>query len=199
MPFPRQSDAPVSKDLLAAIDKEQRISADSHMWEPPDLWEKRLPQALRERAPHVPGRDNSDGRLRAGGWDPYERLKDQAYDGISAEVLYASRGTAAWVTGDEEMDEACCHAYNDWMIEFCSAAPERFWGLAQISLWNIDTAVKEIERCRNAGLRGASIGLTPADELPYGSEHYERFWASCQDLAMPVNMHINSGPGRRNF
>jgi predicted TIM-barrel fold metal-dependent hydrolase len=170
------------------------------MTEPPDLWEKRLPAALRDRAPRFPQRDNaSSGRVRAGGWDPYERLKDQAYDSISAEVLYPTRGNAAWVTGDVELEEACCRVYNDWMIEFCSAAPQRLWGLAMISLWNIEHAVQELERCRKAGLRGATIGLVPAEELLYGSEHYERFWAACQDLAMPVNMHINSGPGRLHF
>ena len=95
--------------------------------------------------------------------------------------------------------EGCCRAYNDWMIEFCSVAPQRFWGLALISLWNIEHAVKELERCRKARLRGAAIGLVPAEELLYGSDHYERFWAACQDLAMSVNMHINSGPGRLKF
>ena len=100
--------------------------------------------------------------MRAGGWDPYERLKDQAYDSISAEVLYPTRGNAAWVMGDVELEEACCRVYNDWMIEFCSAAPQRLWGLAMISLWNIEHAVQELERCRKAGLRGATIGLVPA-------------------------------------
>jgi predicted TIM-barrel fold metal-dependent hydrolase len=199
MPFPRLSDVNVSQDTLVTIGREQRISADSHMTEPPDLWEKRLPPALRDRAPRIPNRDTSSGHERAGGWDPYERLKDLAYDGISAEVLYPSRGYAAYTVGETELEEACCHAYNDWMIEFCSVAPQRFWGLALISLWNIEHAVNELERCRKAGLRGAAIGLMPAEELPYGSEHYERFWAACQDLAMSVNMHINSGPGRRTF
>jgi predicted TIM-barrel fold metal-dependent hydrolase len=199
MPFPRLSDTSAHPETLEAIGREQRISADSHMTEPPDLWEKRLPQALRERAPSIPSRAGREGNFRAGGWDPYERLRDQAYDNISAEVLYATRGTAAWITGDVELEEACCRAYNDWMIEFCSVAPDRFWGLAMISLWNIDRAVEELTRCRNAGLRGASIGLTPADDMPYSDEHYERFWAACNDLSMTVNLHINSGPGRRNF
>ncbi|HEY7491552.1 MAG TPA: hypothetical protein VIH59_10650, partial [Candidatus Tectomicrobia bacterium] len=83
MPFPRLSDVPVTQATLDAIDREQRISADSHMTEPPDLWEKRLPPALRERAPRFPQRNNAGGNVRAGGWDPYERLKDQAYDSIS--------------------------------------------------------------------------------------------------------------------
>jgi predicted TIM-barrel fold metal-dependent hydrolase len=200
MPFPRLSDVTVPPEILATIGREQRISADSHMTEPPDLWEKRLPAALRDRAPRFATRDDpASGRVRAGGWDPYERLKDQAHDGISAEVLYPTRGALAWVVGDVGLEEACCRTYNDWMIEFCSVAPQRFWGLAMISLWDIGHAVQELERCRKAGLRGATIGLLPAPELPYSSEHYERFWAACQELAMPVNMHINSGPGRRQF
>jgi predicted TIM-barrel fold metal-dependent hydrolase len=199
MPFPRLSDIKVTPDTLVTIGREPRISADSHMTEPPDLWEKRLPAALRDRAPRIPNRDTSSGHERAGGWDPYERLKDLAYDSIGAEVLYPSRGYAAYIVGDTELEEACCRAYNDWMIEFCSVAPQRFWGLAMISLWDIEHAVRELERCRKAGLRGAAIGLMPAEELPYGSDHYERFWAACQDLAMSVNMHINSGPGRLKF
>ena len=95
MPFPRLSDVPVTQATLDMIDREQRISADSHMTEPTDLWEKRLPVALRDRAPHFRPRDNAGGNIRAGGWDPYERLKDQAYDSISAEVLYPSLGNAA--------------------------------------------------------------------------------------------------------
>src|SRR3989454_7169172 len=199
MPFPRLSDVAVARETLATVGREQRISADSHMTEPPDLWEKRLPSALRDRAPRFPNRDNAGGNVRVGGWEPYERLKDQAYDSISAEVLYPTRGAVAWVTGDVELEEACCRVYNDWLIEFCSAAPQRLWGLAMISLWNIEHAVQELERCRKAGLRGAVIGLMPAEELPYGSDHYERFWAACEDLAMSVNLHINSGPGRRAF
>jgi hypothetical protein len=36
------------------------------------------------------------------------------------------------------------------------------WGLAMISLWNIEHAARELERCRKAGLRGATIGLATA-------------------------------------
>jgi hypothetical protein len=87
MPFPRPTDANVTPATLASIGREPRISSDSHMTEPPDLWEQRLPPALRDRAPRFPQRtrDTASGQVRAGGWDPYERLKDQAYDRISAE------------------------------------------------------------------------------------------------------------------
>jgi predicted TIM-barrel fold metal-dependent hydrolase len=195
MPVPRLTlDAAPDISVVAS---EQRISADSHFGEPPDLWEKRLPQKFQDPGLHFPGVElyGPTHHLRAGGWDPQERLRDQAYDGISAEVLYPTLGYQAYRTGDPALEEACTCVYNDWLIEFCSVAPERFWGLALISLWDIDHAVAEVERCKRAGLRGVTIGLVPAPELPYSSEHYERFWAICADLGMSVNLHINNGPG----
>jgi predicted TIM-barrel fold metal-dependent hydrolase len=196
MPLPRLTS--VLEADASSIAAEQRISADSHMGEPPDLWETRLPAQFRDRAPHFPNVKlyESFQHIRAGGWDPNERLRDQAYDGISAEVLFPSLGYAAYGTGDPALEEACCRVYNDWLIDFCSVSPERLWGLALISLWNIEQAVIEVERCKRAGLRGTAIGVIPADELPYSSKHYERFWAACEDFGMPVNFHIISGPGR---
>src|SRR5947208_1661377 len=99
MPFPR-----VSTELggsAGAVVTQQRISADSHMAEPPDLWEKRLPRVYADRAPRFPNVKplQSRAHLRAGGWDPQERLRDQAYDGISAEVLYPTLGQAAYGVG----------------------------------------------------------------------------------------------------
>src|SRR5215510_12815499 len=70
MPFPRLSDVNVAQATLDIVSHEQRISADSHMTEPPDLWGKRLPAALRDRAPRISDRDTSSGHDRAGGWDP---------------------------------------------------------------------------------------------------------------------------------
>lgn len=199
MPYPRLNDKRPDPSVLAAIEREPRISADSHMAEPVDLFVQRLPQALRDRAPQFPNRAGGRAFDRAGGWDPHERLKDQAYDRISAEVLYPTLGTAAWVTGDPALDAACCRAYNDWMIDFCSVAPHRFWGLAMLAPWDIDGAVLELERCVRAGLRGALVGLVPPDNLLYGNPHYDRLWAACQDLNVSVNMHIGGGPGRLGF
>ncbi len=199
MPYPRLGELKVTEGELAAIANEQRISGDSHMAEPPDLWETRLPVAFRDRAPRFPERTGARSHARAGGWDPHERLKDLAYDSISAEVLYPTLGATAWIQDDVEMEEACARVYNDWMIEFCSVAPDRFWGLAMMSLWNVDNAIKELDRCKQAGMRGALIGLVPPDNLRYGDPHYEKFWAACQEMGMSVNMHIGGGNGRKGF
>ena len=175
-----------------ATNDEVRISADSHMIEPVDLWQKRMPEKFRDRALAWPGPE----RRREGGWVPSARLKDMALDGVVADVLYPTRAKSIFRQDyDPEISEAAARVYNDWMIEFCSEAPDRLWGQAIIPLWNIENAIEELDRCKKAGLAGVTIWMIPPDEIPFDSDHYERFWSAAEDLEMPVSMHINNGYG----
>lgn len=45
-----------------------------------------------------------------------------------------------------------------------------------------------MERCLQAGMRGAVIWQVPPPELSFASNHYEPFWAAAQDMDMPVNL-----------
>jgi predicted TIM-barrel fold metal-dependent hydrolase len=175
------------------------ISADSHMAEPPDLWEKNLPAKFKDRAPKFPDVKlyESHQHLRAGGWDPHQRLVDQAFDGIAAEVLYPTLGYFSWLVGDEELEEACIRVYNDWLIDYCSVSPERLWGLGIMPLRNVDHAIAELERCKIAGLHGAAIWIAPPESLPYTDPYYERFWAAAQEMEMPLTLHINARAEKR--
>lgn len=196
MPGPR----PIfeGSDAAKAIAQELRISSDSHFGEPPDLWEQRLPAKLKDRAPRYPkiALYETNHHLRGGAWDPDERLKDIALDGVAAEVLYPTLAKDAWLLDDPELEEACICVYNDWEMEFCRVAPARFWGLAMISLHDVDRAVLEMERCKRGGLRGVDIPIAPNLDQPYSSDRYEKLWAAAQALELPISMHINTGPGR---
>jgi predicted TIM-barrel fold metal-dependent hydrolase len=177
-----------------------RISADSHVSEPPDLWEKGLPAKYRDRALTFPNvRIGRGNHARPGGWDPVERLKDVAADGIAAEVLYPTLAKSIYeqvmAGGDIEVAKASDRVYNDWMLEFCQEAPERLWGQAHIGLWDMDYAIGELERTHRAGLKGVTVWVAPPQDLPWTSDHYERFWSACEEMGVPVAMHINSGFG----
>jgi predicted TIM-barrel fold metal-dependent hydrolase len=175
-------------------DLELRISADSHMGEPLNLWLENLPPRFRSRALQWPSLKEfeSNHHLRAGAWDPHERLKDLALDGTSAEVLFPTQAVPAWSIPDLELQQAHLGVYNDYMIDFCSVAPQRFWGLAMLSLWDVDQAIGELERCLAAGLAGAAIWIAPPRDLPYSDAHYERFWDAAQAMNAPLAMHINA-------
>jgi predicted TIM-barrel fold metal-dependent hydrolase len=184
-------------------DTEILISADSHVSDDGDLWIERLPPRFSEAASIFEGRrgfgqrEASTGTTRfetkPGGWDPKERVKEMAVDGVSAEVLYPTLGLNLFGLDDAEFQEACFRVYNDWVVEYCSAAPDRLLGIGCISVYDIDHAIQELERCKRSGLRGALIWVSPHPDLPLSSDHYERFWAAAQDLEMPISLHILTG------
>lgn len=134
-------------------------------------------------------------QARAGGWDPAERLKDMAIDGIAADVLYTSLGFNLFWLEDGDFQEACFRVYNDWLAEFCAYAPDRFVGLGMVSLWNVDNAIAELQRIRNLGLRGAMIWASPPEDMSYFGRYHDTFWAAAQDLDMPISLHILTGQG----
>ena len=170
------------------------VSADSHVMEPVDLWKKGVPEQYRDVAPQFPPHKVGEGfQQRAGGWDPNARIKEMEVDGLSAEVLYPTLLLSLYALEDARLQEACFRAYNDWLIDYCSVERNRLVGIPAISLYDVDHAVKELERCRKAGLKGALIWQAPHPDLPFRSSHYDRFWTAAQDLDAPVSLHILTG------
>src|SRR6266850_3666289 len=177
-----------------AIASDLIISSDSHVMEPVDLWKKGVPEKYREVAPLFPPHQVGEGfRQHAGGWDPNARMKEMEADGLSAEVLYPTLMLDLFALDDPGLQEACFRVYNDWLIDYCSADTNRLIGIPAIPVYNIDNGIKELERCRKHGLKGAIIWQAPHPDLPFHSPHYDKFWAAVQDLAMPVSMHILTG------
>jgi predicted TIM-barrel fold metal-dependent hydrolase len=132
---------------------------------------------------------------RRGGWDPAERLKDMELDGVEAEVIYTTLGFRQFWFKDAALQQACFRAYNDWLAEYCAYAPTQLAGLALISLYDIEEAVKELRRCRQIGLKGAMIWASPPEDRPYSAPLYDPFWAAAQDLHMPLSLHAITGMG----
>ncbi len=131
-------------------------------------------------------------QARPGAWDPVERIKDQEVDGVSAEVLYTSLGMPLFQITDMELQQACFGVYNSWMGEFCSSNPKRLIGLGLVSMWDIPSAVKELQRCAKIGLRGAEIWGNAPDDKPYSNAMYDPFWQAAQDLQMPISLHVGT-------
>jgi predicted TIM-barrel fold metal-dependent hydrolase len=136
--------------------------------------------------------------IRRGAFDPHARLADMDVDMIWAQVLHPSialGGSASWAERDEELQCACASAYNDWLSEFCSAAPGRLIGLAMIPMTGLEDALRELERARRLpGLHGALLGSYPSGGVePVPAD--DRFWAAVQDLDWPVVIHVSLGDG----
>jgi predicted TIM-barrel fold metal-dependent hydrolase len=96
---------------------------------------------------------------------------------------------------DAPFQETLFRVYNDWLIDYCRKVPDRLFGIALISVFNIDNAIGEMQRCKDRGLSGVMIWQVPHPGLPFTAEHYERFWAAAQDFELPVHLHILTGYG----
>jgi predicted TIM-barrel fold metal-dependent hydrolase len=173
------------------------ISSDSHVMEPIDLWSKALASEFGDAAPKFPPRKTSEeaktDQGRPGGSDPHARLTEMLTDGVNAEVLYPTLGLRLFGLDDAKLQEACFRVFNDWLIEYCQIANARLLGVACIPIYDTDVAIKELERCKKNGLAGALIWQAPHPDLPLYSDHYERFWTACEELDMPISLHILTG------
>ncbi|MFF2806779.1 amidohydrolase family protein [Streptomyces sp. NPDC058000] len=138
-------------------------------------------------------------------WNSDRRLAEQEADGIVAEVVFpntippffpsASLMAPAPTGTDFELRWAGLRAHNRWLADFCAEAPGRRAGVAQILLNDVDEAVREVRRAKDAGLTGGIMlpGTPPGSGLPeLHSPFYDPLWAVCADLGVPVNHHGGS-------
>ena len=152
------------------------VSADCHVLEPADLWERRIAAKFRHRLPRIEidskGRKvlSVEGqrstrirdfalegddleRAQAGRPDPETRMQDLDRDGIDAEVVYPNRGLLMWASPDPEHQTAMCRVWNDWVIEVFPPKQKRSLPVAAIAPKNIETAVQEIQRVAKMGFK----------------------------------------------
>jgi predicted TIM-barrel fold metal-dependent hydrolase len=169
------------------------ISADSHVSEPPELWETRLPAALREAGPHFAPRAQSRRFDHPGGFDPAERAKEMAADNVDAEILYPTYGLTLFKIKDAALQEACFRVYNEWIRDYCADAKVPVFPIGCIPAYDIDKAVAELQWCHDQGFPGAMVWQVPPEGLSFLSDHYNKLWDAAQQLDMPIAVHILTG------
>lgn len=131
--------------------------------------------------------------VRAGGWDPVARVKDQEIDGLDAEVVYPTLGMGLYIMPDAELKAASFRAYNDWLAEYSNGAPGRIVGAALLPVHTVEAAVEELARTRRIGLGGALIPAVAPEDRLYNDPAWDPLWAAACDLDVPLSLHIGSG------
>lgn len=199
--------------------KKQRvlISCDSHGGMPDDELRSRLPENLRDKLPDL-------AKLREAGSPqdkrtqmvnktevqlyPEDRLREQAIDGVHAEVLFG--GVATGDVKDLKMSVAKAQATNNWFHEAYQGYFNRFAPSAALPLpvgvygtqgttapapppEFIEAAANEIRRVAKLG------GLRPCmlpdhcDALPYNNPAWEPVWQAAEECDMPLAFHVGMG------
>ncbi len=134
-------------------------------------------------------------QVRPASYDPAARLEDQKVDGVAGEFIYPSVGMLLYGLTDAGLRAACFRAYNDWIAEYCRYAPDRLAGSAMIPQDDLTTAVSEVKRAADLGLRGGMIWGQPPADRPYDDPSWDPLWAAAQDAGLPLSLHILTGHG----
>ncbi|HKD65242.1 MAG TPA: amidohydrolase family protein [Candidatus Binataceae bacterium] len=124
------------------------------------------------------------------------RLEDMDRDGIDAQVIYGPPLPMHFK--DRELQRSCLGAYNSWMAEFCSEAPQRLVGVAILPMNDPGEAVAELERVAKLGLRGALFGVFDACK-PVFDEAWEPLWAAAADHGVVLSFHLSGGVRNARF
>jgi predicted TIM-barrel fold metal-dependent hydrolase len=203
------------------------VSADCHVSEPPDLWEKNIEARFRHRLPrievdaqgqkwsvvegHRPVRIRDiklEGiaaeRAKAGSRNPEERIRDHDRDGIDAEVIYPNRGLQMWTSPDPEFQTAMCRVWNDWAIHVFKGYEHRMRVVAAIAPADVEAAVKEVYRVAQMGYKSVFLPVQPLGNAPagqrrpqYQDKEFEPLWAAIEETGMPISFHVGTGKDPR--
>src|SRR5262249_58225161 len=106
---------------------------------------------------------------------------------VDAEVIYGILGAATRLNDPEAANEMF-RIYNDWLVDFCRHAPERYIGLACLPYGDIDAAVKETHRVAKLGLPGMELSCSWGME-PMWHPAWEPLWEAVDDVARPLQFH----------
>jgi uncharacterized protein len=119
--------------------------------------------------------------------------------GAWAAVLYPNLGgfgnQAFLDMDDNELRLACVRAYNDWLHEWTSIAPERFVKIAAIPFWDLEATLGEIERCIGMGFAGILFSGEPQalGQPLLGDRHWDPLYQLAGETRMTLNLHIGGG------
>ena len=129
--------------------------------------------------------------LHRSGWDPNYRIADQQRDGVAAEVIYPTVGMMICNHPDADFKHAAFTAYNRWIADYCSVAPDRLLGCGQTALRSVDEGIADLQRIADLGLKGVMMPGEPATWSEDGSGDYDDpmwdpFWQAAIDLGLPL-------------
>jgi len=203
------------------------VDMDSHVMEPPDLWQNYLESKYRHRAIRIQRRADGveelivddkvilAGRLAALGgvdhqadqvfMDPELSYLDgcppASYQtdarvalldewGVDAGAVFPTIGILWDKEEDPALAMAYARAYNKWQWDFASPALDRILPIAQIPLYDVELAVRELERCLKLGFKGMFLAPEPVCGRRPSHPDFDPLWRLLVEADLPVCVHL---------
>ena len=120
-------------------------------------------------------------------WSPEVRIKECDHHHVDMQVLSTVPIMFSyWAKAQDCLDLS--KFLNDHIAGIVEKYPRRFIGLGTIPMQSPELAIKELERCKNIGLRGVQIG-SHVNDWNLNDENLFPIFEACQELNMSVFVH----------
>jgi predicted TIM-barrel fold metal-dependent hydrolase len=132
---------------------------------------------------------------RAGIYDQSERrpanaklrLEDMDRDGVKAQIIFGPIFQIS--TEDPVLRVACYRVYNDWLMEFCGAAPDRLIGAPMLPE-SPQAATEELLRLHaKGGVRQVTLMIANVNPK-LDDPAWESLWSALEETGIVVGWHI---------
>jgi predicted TIM-barrel fold metal-dependent hydrolase len=121
------------------------------------------------------------------------RLADMDRDGVQTQVIFGPIFQIS--TDDDALREACYSVYNDWLMEFCGAAPDRLIGVPMLPE-TPEAATRELRRLvAKGGVRQVTLMIANIDPK-LDDPAWESLWSALEDTGIILSWHITVFVGK---
>lgn len=189
------------------------IDADSHVYEPYQMWQEYLEPAFKSFAPSpeltIKGEEvvnKYSNRLRREGgkqvtqayplswlnsFDSESHVLAMKQMGVDISFVYPTY--FSWMIAVDTMAPqlagAFVRAYNNWLRDFCSYNPQILQGVGVVNLHAPEEMVSELQRVAAFGWKAVYLRPNPVKGRLLSDPTYEPFWTVCEELGIAVSLH----------
>ena len=131
-------------------------------------------------------------------FDAASQVKAMDDEGCDVAVLFRTFPLILDDQLEPEYALAVARAWNNWMTDFCSHAPDRLKPSALIPLHDVDMAVDEARRIKQLGHPGVCLTPEPHNDHHLHDAYYDPLWAELEKLDLAATFHSSQTPNLEN-
>jgi uncharacterized protein len=127
--------------------------------------------------------------IRAGMFDPAERIKDMDLEGIDVTINFTGGAGEEWALLDRDFAIGLCRTLNDAKAEFNRHNPARFKGVAIVPMIDPQAAAVELRRAVTELGMVAMVTRQHVRNKNLDDPSFDVLWAEAERLDVPVCLH----------
>jgi predicted TIM-barrel fold metal-dependent hydrolase len=121
------------------------------------------------------------------------RLADMDRDGVETQVIFGPIFQIS--TQDPVLRDACYRVYNDWLLEFCAAAPDRLIGVPMLPEGPARATAELLRLAKKGGVRQVNLQIANIDPKLDDPE-WESLWNALEQTGILLSWHITVFVGK---